>query len=202
MVEEEGSERLPDNSSQENTAVLIHRAQAGDKAAMERLLERHREALLRFLHGRLSPAARSVTDTSDVVQEVFKSALESLERFEYRGLGSFWAYLREIGKNRLRHEERRAAGRRTVNGSSHLRSAEGGETPSEDLVRRETSAAFEAALLKLSEQVRHAFLLRFELDLPYEVIALECGYPSPDAARMAIVRAGALLAKDLSDYEP
>ena len=202
MEEELNDERRHDGLDLENTAALIHQAQAGDRSAMEHLLERHREALLRFLHGRLSPAARSVTDTNDVVQDVFKAALVNIQRFEYRGLGSFWAYLREIGMNRALHEERSAATRNTVNGSNHFRSAEGGETPSDGLARREVGAAYEAALQKLSEQVRNAFLLRFELGLPYEAIAHECGYPSHDAARMAIVRASALLAKDLSDFEP
>ena len=73
-----------------------------------------------------------------------------------------------------------------------------GESPSSHARRDEEIEAMENALSTLPDQVRGALLLRLELDLPYDVVASECGYPSSDAARMAIIRAMAGLAKKLS----
>lgn len=54
-------------------------------------------------------------------------------------------------------------------------------------VHAERLLAIEDALQRLPGAERDAVLLRLEVDLPYEVIARECGYPSADAARMAIL---------------
>ena len=69
------------------------------------------------------------------------------------------------------------------------------------MLRKETFEAFEVALEEIAEPARGALLLRLELGLPYGVIASECGYPSADAARMAIGRSMARLAHDLAAFE-
>lgn len=166
---------------------------------------RYREPLARFLHGRLSPASRGVLDTDDIVQEALTAALGQLDGFEYRGLGSFWGYLRRIGINLILAEERRR-GIRPVERSDSARVAatadDSGESPSKDVQRKEMREAFEAALEEIPEPARGALLLRLELGLPYGVIASECGYSSADAARMAIGRSMARLAHELSTFEP
>lgn len=166
---------------------------------------RYREALAHFLHGRLSPSARGVLDTGDIVQEALTAALGQLERFEYRGLGSFWSYLRRIGINLILQEERRRGIRPIeANDSARLGAAadDSGENPPATLVRKESNEAIETALEQVAEPARGALLLRLELGLPYAVIASECGYPSADAARMAIGRSMAWLAHELAAFEP
>ena len=188
-----------------STAILITQAQAGDQAARAEVLLRYREPLARFLRGRLSPQARGALDTSDIVQGTLTAGLQQLERFEYRGLGSFWTYLRRIGINLILAEERRRVNRPDDgNDPAGLAAAAGksGENPPAALLRKETIEAFEAALEQVPEPARSALLLRLELGLPYGVIASECGYPSADAARMAIVRNLAGLARELAAFEP
>lgn len=181
------------------TELLLGQARSGDDSARAEVLHRYREPLARLLHGRLSPAARSSMDTEDVVQEVLTTALQRLGDFEYRGLGSFWAYLRRIGINLIHSEGRRRVGQGTLdtNGPAGV-----GSSPSSVLARREALEAFEAALEREPEQSRGALLLRLELGLPYELVARECGYPSADAARMAIGRTMARMAKELAAFEP
>jgi RNA polymerase sigma-70 factor (ECF subfamily) len=188
-----------------STAQILAQAQTGDGAARGELLLRYREPLARFLHGRLSPSSRGALDTDDIVQDVLTAALVQLEGFEYRGLGSFWGYLRRIGINLILQEERRQ-GIRPIEGndSAPLDAVTDGarETPPAAMLRKETFEAFEAALEEVAEPARGALLLRLELGLPYGLIASECGYPSADAARMAIGRGMAWLAHELAGFEP
>lgn len=188
-----------------STAGLITRAQAGDQAARAEVLLRYGEPLARFFHGRLPARVRGTLDTADIVQGTMTAALQQLERYEFRGIGSFWAYLRRIGINLIRQEQRkRGVFRVEACDSARLSqaTAAGDETPSGVLMRKERLTAFDAALEMVPEQARCALLLRFELGLPYELVARECGYPSADAARMAIGRALDTLASKLSDFRP
>ncbi len=187
-----------------NTACILARAQTGDGAARDEILLRYQEPLEHFLCGRLSHSSRAVVDTRDIVQETLTAALGQLERFEYSGGGSFWGYLRRIGINLIHQEKRRQRSRPIVhNDCARLAAAaeDSRESPPAALERKETSAALEAALEQIPEQAREALLLRLELELPFGVIASECGYPSADAARMAIGRNMSRLADALAAFE-
>lgn len=189
----------------ENTGSLIARAQAGDEAARAEVLQRYREPLARFLHGRLSHEARAMQDTDDLVQEALKAAHQKFERFEYRGMGSFWAYLRRIGINLVLQAHRQPGPPHVGQGDTAFlngKADSSNESPSEAMLREERKSRIEEVLESMPEQVRNAFLLRIEVGLSYELIARECGYPSPGAARMAIVRATASLATELADLKP
>jgi RNA polymerase sigma-70 factor (ECF subfamily) len=186
------------------TADLITQARAGDERARTELVRRYRDPLASFLHARLSPSARSLFETGDIVQEALTAALLQLERFEYRGIGSFWSYLRGIGLNLIKQEARRQALPMDGRTDSSWRSeavASPGSTPPTTLLRKERLEAFETALERISEPARSALLLRLELGLSYQSVALDCGYPSADAARMAISRAMARLADELAAFE-
>ncbi len=172
------------------TRELLPRARAGDAEAREELCARFAPVLRRFLHARLPVHARGLCETEDLVQEVYAQALGRLDHFEYRGPGTFWCFLRRIGLNQVNLLARRPhvpteeavtqgelAGRRLP------------ETdPQESFQEKELFAAFEAAVEQVPEQHRRAILMRLELKLPFAEIAEECGYPSADAARMAICR--------------
>ncbi|HEX6884601.1 MAG TPA: sigma-70 family RNA polymerase sigma factor [Planctomycetota bacterium] len=201
--EERRRDRLGSGNHQplESTARLISLAKAGDPAARAAMLVQYREPLARFLHGRLAPSARGSLDTDDLVQDTLMAALERLPTFEYRGLGSFWAYLRKAGVNLIVAEARKRRLENLKLNDSNDAPAAPCRSPSSEIVRVEANEAYENALEELPEQQRNAFLLRHELALRYEVIAGECGYPSADAARMAIARATMRLAKKLADFE-
>src|SRR5512134_1877578 len=88
--------------SPETTVELLELAKEGDPQALDRLLERCVPALRRWAHGRLPPAARSLNDTADVVQDTVISAMRHLEAFESRHQGALQAYLRRAVMNRIR----------------------------------------------------------------------------------------------------
>src|SRR2546426_3586818 len=81
--------------SDEPTIELVVRARAGDRMAMEALLERCLPPLKRWAHGRLPAAARGHLDTGDLVQEAAMHVLRCLDRFEPRHVGAMQAYLRQ-----------------------------------------------------------------------------------------------------------
>lgn len=131
--------------------------------------------------------------------------MQQLDRFDYRGFGSFWAYLRRIGINLILQEHRKRGIPRVEDGeSSHLSGATAAPhgTPADALELEESQKAVEAALESVPEPVRSALLLRLMHGLPYGLVARECGFTSPDAARMAIGRAAATLAAELSEFRP
>ena len=173
-----------------DTGDLLSRVRTNDREAIETLFGRYRESLQTFLHKRLPSASRSLLETQDLVQEVLARVLTVLPSFEYRGIGSFWAYLRQIALNHLsevaRKSERPHQRAKTLAESKLPEPSR--RTPLEEISTREEFRSFEKALASLSPRHREALLLRVELDLSYDAIAIECGYASVDAARMSIVR--------------
>jgi RNA polymerase sigma-70 factor (ECF subfamily) len=172
------------------TRELLPRARAGDREAREELFARFAPVLRRFLHARLPSHARGMSETQDLAQEVCAQALDSLDRFEYRGPGSFWCYLRRIGLNQVHLLARRLT---PPTDEAVTYGRLGDEAPEVDplgtLLGKELFAAFESAIESIPTVHRQAVLMRLELKLPYAAIAAECGYTSADAARMAVCRA-------------
>jgi RNA polymerase sigma factor (sigma-70 family) len=183
---------------------MLCRARSGDEQARSDLVQCYREPLARFLRARLARSLRSVQETADFVQETLSAAAQQLDRFEYRGIGSFWSYLRRIGLNLIGQ-----AGRRR---GLHIAADYAWDSAHEPVARElppslaaqqnERLLAIEDALQRLPRAECNALLLRLELDQPYKVIAREGGYPSADAARMAVGRALARLARVLARFAP
>lgn len=189
---ERDSSDAADDSGLMQTADLLGRARSGDAAARDELFQHYRPLLESFLGGRLPGGARGALDTQDLVQDVCVHAAASLDRFQYRGVGSFWAYLRTIGKNLVRDHGRKdvARGRSApLPEESMAEPPDAAASVGADLLKKEDLARFDRELERVPEREQNALLMRLELDLEYKAIAVECGYPSPDAARMAVTRA-------------
>lgn len=184
------------------TRELLDLARVGQRGALDELFERFRPPLRAFLHARLPTSARGLLETDDLVQEVLTSAFGALERFEDRGAGAFWGYLRQIGINHVRQALRRQqAGKRGTPvqlESSAMAPPDSAAGPLASLLAKEEFEAFESALERISPQQRKALLMRFELDAQYTEVAADCGFPSADAARAAVRRAIASVAKELA----
>ena len=179
------------------TADLLDRARAGDEAALNELFERHLPTLRRWAHGRLPRWARDIADTTDLVQETILETLKRLDRFENRGDGALQAYLRQAVMNRIRNELRKVA----IRGASQtLDSAvqDEGTSPLDAAIAHEVMDRYDAALQRLKPEEREAVISRVEFDLSYGELAEVLGKPSPNAARMAVVRALVRLAEEMN----
>jgi len=182
------------SSELESTFLLIEQIRAGDKSALDRLLRRFLPLLTRWASGRLPRAARDLSDTEDLVQETIISALRHIDHIEIRGEGALQAYLRRAVLNRIRDELRRH-GRRGLAETldENLRAKE--DSPLEIAIGNEALERYEAALSRLSAGDREAVIARIELGQTYAEIASALGKPSTEAARMAVNRALARLAR-------
>ena len=79
---------------------LFRRARRGDSSALDALFARHLPRLRRWAHGRLPKWARSVADTTDLVQDVLLQTFRRLANFEPRRDQALQAYLRMAIDNR------------------------------------------------------------------------------------------------------
>ena len=187
----------PDPSA---TAILLNRARTGDVLAREELFKRFSPILRQWAHRRLPAGARDLNDTMDLVQMTLLRALNRLDQFEARGEGAFLAYLRQIMLNVVRKEAHRVARR-----GPHDTLDETLVSPHASIVERvigaEQMELYQRALDRLSDEQRQAVLLRLEFNYTYEQIADAIGKPSPDAARMTVVRALARLAAIIDGHE-
>ena len=179
------------------TGDLLDRAHAGDQAALNELFERHLPMLRRWTHGRLPRWARDVADTADLVQDTLLETLKQLDRFEHRGNGALQAYLRQAVMNRIRNEFRKRA-IRGVASTLDSRMPDEASSPLEAAIGQELLDEYDAALKRLRPEERDAVVSRVEFDLSYVELADVLDKPSPDAARMAVVRALVRLAEEMN----
>jgi len=182
------------SSELESTFLLIEQIRAGDRSALDRLLRRFLPLLTRWASGRLPRGVRDLSDTEDLVQETIISALRHIDHIEIRGEGALQAYLRRAVLNRIRDELRRHGRRGAVETlDENVRAKE--DSPLEIAIGNEALERYEAALSRLSAGDREAVIARIELGQTYAEIASALGKPSTEAARMAVNRALARLAR-------
>ena len=174
--------------SDEPTIELVIRARAGDRNAVEALLQRCLPGLKRWAHGKLPPAARSVLDTGDLVQEAALHALGRLDVFEPRHVGAMQAYLRQSVVNRIRDEVRKVA-RRPMSVELPEDPAGHATSPIDVAILNESYQHYHDALTQLSPRDREMIVARVEVEWTLPEIAQRFGLPSVDAARMAVMRA-------------
>jgi RNA polymerase sigma-70 factor (ECF subfamily) len=135
-------------------------------------MTRYRPKLVRWATGRLPPYARSLFDTSDLVQETLLRAIEGLDNLEVGGPGMFQAYVRQAILNRIRDQVRWAR-RRPGMDEVPEEVEDGLPSPLETAIGADVLERYERALLELTETQRR----------------------TPDAARMAVQRAVRRLAE-------
>ncbi|HKH73807.1 MAG TPA: sigma-70 family RNA polymerase sigma factor [Vicinamibacterales bacterium] len=181
-------ERESDLLSDEPTIELVVRAQAGDRHAVEALLQRSIPQLKRWAHGRLPAAARNTLDTGDLIQETVLHVFRRLDTFQPRHVGAMQAYLRQSVLNRIRDEVRRI-GRHPA--SCELPDDVPSDEPSpwEHAVKAEAVSRYCEALTMLSPRDRQLVVARIEAQWTHDEIARHFALPTPDAARMAVSRA-------------
>jgi RNA polymerase sigma-70 factor (ECF subfamily) len=193
---------MPDPHQLESTAILLERHRSGDPEAAAVLLGRYLPLLRAWAHGRLPARARGMAETDDLVQTAMIGTFRNLGAFQYRHEGAFLAYLKQGVLNALRNEIRRSGRHPT---DEELTESAGADDMSASRVvaTRQLLDRYEASLETLTEDQRHAVVLRLEFGLSLAEIARALGRPSADAARMLVARGLMNLAESLgeaSDY--
>jgi RNA polymerase sigma-70 factor (ECF subfamily) len=189
------------DSEPESTFSLLERARAGDRHAIELLVERHRRPLQRWASGRLPRWARGMVETQDLVQETLFQTFRKIEAFRPERVGALQAYLRQAVLNRIRDELRRA-GRRPAADTLDEEHVDPGPSPLEEAIGREATERYEAALAALRPEEREAIIGRIELGYTYDELAEALGKPSGDAARKAAERALVRLVEEMTRGAP
>lgn len=183
--------------SDEPTLELVVRARAGDRAAVEALLQRCLPSLKRWAHGRLPAAARGSIDTGDLVQDAAMHALRRLDTFEPRHVGAMQAYLRQSVINRIRDEVRRV-NRRPMPVELPEDHASDDTSPIEAAIGAESYERYRSALTQLKPRDRELIVAKVEVQWSLQEISRRFGMDTVDAARMAVTRALKRLATELA----
>jgi RNA polymerase sigma factor (sigma-70 family) len=176
------------------TVSLLERVRAGDRDALNLLLERYLPLLERWATGRLPTWARSLADTGDLVQETLIRSFRNVERVEIRREGALLAYLRQAVRNRITDEVRSHL-RRPAPSTIETAHPDEAASPLEMAVGSEMLERYEQALQQLRPAERQAIIARVELGYSYEELATALGKPTAGAARLASIRALARLAR-------
>lgn len=200
----------------ELTRAQLERYAGGDLEAFGELCARYYARVFQVVEFRLGNL-RSRTQIEDGVQDVFVDALRGIERFDYRGPGSFMSWLATIAINRLNSErERQRAQKRDASRERALETLRGavrsegaGYEPEAHLthlpdrvVRAEESELLRAALEQLPEDQRRAIELRFMLECTLDEVAELLGLPNDMAAFRLVSAAVEALGKRMPGDAP
>lgn len=180
------------------TLSLLRRWHAGDDAALEALLVRHRSAVRDLIRARVGALLRHKESTDDFLQEVMLQVLRDGPRFQIADDRHFQALLARIVENviRDRHGYHTAARRsprleRPLSHASILdldRPRAEATSPSEVMDQGEREAWVRLALELLDANDRRLIVAREWEGASFAVLGAEIG-ASEDAARMRHQRA-------------
>jgi RNA polymerase sigma-70 factor (ECF subfamily) len=191
-------------------ARSIRLAREGEPAALNDLLDAHRNYLRLLAASALYRELRGKADPSDVVQETLLKVHKNFRQFRGTTESEWMAWLRAILVRNLndfqkgfRRHRRKVTRERSLEGvvdrsSAMLRDMipAPGPSPSMEAQRREAAALVADALAELEPEDSEVVILRSLHELDWKAIAEKTGR-SPDAARMlwarAMQRVGGLL---------
>ena len=157
---------------------LVSRCLGGDEAAWEELVRQH----TRQVYGLCYRFTGSGAEAQDLTQEVFLRVFRTLKTFR-SAEGSFGTWLARVARNLLIDHYRRTRQERVtdpIEGQIAVleeKGATASERPDHALAGRETSRILQAALQKLSPDLREAVILRDLQEMEYREIADVLGIP-------------------------
>ena len=186
----------------DQTLTLLNRAREEDAQAIGELFERYREPLRRALRRMVGEDYRvRIADSEDAAHDAILSALQDLGSFEYRGDGSFLAWLLKRAEHALLNKVRASRRFRRDPGPGRLQPLEEGLdafdgeiSVSEQARARERQDVLRSALEELPPKERDVILLRQFMELDTQSICEEMSLATPSAARNLYARAQARLA--------
>src|SRR4051812_24485069 len=175
-----GMDTAAESSAGEGNAegdALLQRAQEGDSAAFETLVEREQDKV----YGLALRMTRSEADAAEIAQDTFFSAYQHLN--DFRGEAAFGSWVHRIAANhalmRLRHQRVVKSAEQELQGPEFNERGSFVGYPESDWSRRaddkvldaELGVAIQQATDRLPDGYREVFLLRDLDGLSYEEIA-------------------------------
>lgn len=197
----------PDEHTSENSSELAQRAAAGDRAAVDALIERHLPELRAFVRLRAGDALRRRESTSDLVQSTCREVLTHLERFQFPDETAFRRWLFVTAQRKIADRaDHYAAQKRAAAREERLASEAGVQdeqlancyrrfsSPSRRALVRDEIEQLERAFDALTEEQREIVTLAHVVGLSRAQIAEQVG-KSENAVRIVLHRALARLAE-------
>ncbi len=188
----------------DKTEQLLDGARQGDADAVNRLMDRHRDAIQRMVRMRLDQKIRRRVDVSDVVQDVLIEANRRLAGYLEDPAMPFHLWLRHITSDRIIDAHRRHRGsakrsvdreqplvvqgndRSTIQLAAQLCDAE--MTPAARATQAEMARHVEQAITQLADQDAEIIVMRHYEHLSNQEVALALQL-SEQAASMRYLRA-------------
>jgi RNA polymerase sigma-70 factor (ECF subfamily) len=174
----------------DETRELLGGARQGDKDAVDRLLDRHRDSLHRMVRCRLNQGVARRVDASDVVQDALLTASRRLADYLRDPSMPFHAWLRQLTRDRLADVYRRelADKRDVAREKSVAPTDQSSLNPVALLLRKEFSERFHSAVDQLDHSAKEIILMRHAEQLSNSEVAELLGL-SEAAAGMRYLRA-------------
>lgn len=184
------------------TINLVLQAKTGDENALNLLMQRYLQRILRIVRMRLGPKLREKMESMDVVQEVMVRAIKGFENFEPKDEAAFLHWIGKLVQNEIRDlADYHGAAKR--NADLEIKKKENNENfgsvitnlPADSLYKpsvqfrlKDDVLKLEAALDQLPEKQKEVVIMRNFEGLTFGEIGTEMDC-SEDAARMQFARA-------------
>jgi RNA polymerase sigma-70 factor, ECF subfamily len=166
---------------------VVARAVAGDRDALQKVLETIRPIVLRYVRARIGTAERSGLSADDVAQEVCLAAITALPRYKDQGR-PFLAFVYGIAAHKVA-DAYRAMGRNQADATDKLPDRPSGDLGPEQLTMdSEAAARMDKLLSLLPEKQREIVILRVVVGMSAEETAEAVG-STAGAGRVAQHRA-------------
>jgi len=173
------------------------RAMPSDESAWAKLLQSQTIALRRWAHRRLPRWARTIADTSDLVQEAVLKTLGRLDLIQVSAPGALQAYLRRCVLNQIADEHRKVA-RRGTNAPLDLNAPSSLDSPLQEAIGSELEENYKKGLARL--RASDQLLVVGHVELGYSLEQLACAtHRNVAAVRVALRRALIRLASELEE---
>jgi len=156
----------------------IHRAQAGDEAALAQIYDAYAKPIYRYHYSRVGNSA----DAEDLTSQTFMAVLEALPHYQHRGRFTAWIF--QIARNKVMDHFRRNHNVRDVTEwmADHAQA-----DALEAIHQNESRAKLKSLVHMLDDDERELLRLRFTAELSFVQIGQLLGR-SEDAVRKSIRR--------------
>lgn len=179
--------------------IVVSATAASGYSQVEAMVQDCLPTMRKWAHRRLPNAARGCLDTCDLVQEVALRMLKKGDGFDVRHPFAVQGYMQRAVTNLIRDEIRKTVRRPApveLPEADELPSH--GATPLDAVLDEDARNQYRRGLAQLRAKDRDLIVAHVERGLSAQQIEQEFGFPSTNAARVALSRAVRQLARQVA----